>query len=40
MKIIICEGITEVALLYALNEKISSTYTNYKPNNKKKLVSR
>lgn len=39
MKIIICEGKTEVALLYALNEKISSTYTNYKPNNIKQSIT-
>lgn len=39
MKIIICEGKTEVALLYALNEKISNTYTNYKPNNIKQSIT-
>ena len=39
MKIIICEGKTEVALLYALNEKISSTYSNYKPNNIKQSIT-
>ncbi len=31
MKIIICEGKTEVALLYALNDNILNSYKKYKP---------
>ncbi len=38
MKIIICEGKTEVALLYALNENILNTYKNYKPNDIKQSL--